>query len=180
MDIVSLTCPNCNGIVKRKNNEYFAKCPYCGSEVCFNDIKEEAVIGQMSQELRRMQTDKNLSDAKLAAVRRWVRMRNIVVILQALFGFFAMFLVTVSTKNGDPNEVFIASGSMCLIFGTLFLFLMPLLLGAFRPAYDPITGKDEKGMKVKALFATFGLQLAAGLLGIIIGVIVVALFIGID
>ena len=49
MNIVSIECPNCGGRIDRDKSEYFANCPFCGTEVCFDEIKGEAQYGQIDE-----------------------------------------------------------------------------------------------------------------------------------
>ena len=51
MDIVLIKCPNCGGNIERQKGEYFSKCPYCGAEVCFDEIKEEAQLGVLKDKI---------------------------------------------------------------------------------------------------------------------------------
>ena len=50
-DIVTITCPHCGGQVDRVDNAFFAKCPYCGIEVAFNEIKEEVQVGEYRERI---------------------------------------------------------------------------------------------------------------------------------
>lgn len=80
MDIITLECPNCGAKVVRQKNEYFATCPYCGVEVCFDEIKGEAAKGQIDElkdSVEGYKKEKEIIDEGRENLKRWSRWRNI-------------------------------------------------------------------------------------------------------
>lgn len=143
MSMISMECPNCGAPVKRKKNAFFAHCPYCGVDVCFDEINEEAKNDIRNQ------------------IIVWKRTRNICLPVMGAFCFAAFFLVGAS--NSDDTMVGI--GTVCLIIAAAMFISAPIILGGSYPEYDLLTDAIDKNAKVKMwaklMFVSFCICLLA-------------------
>ena len=97
MDIITLECPNCGAKVVRQKNEYFATCPYCGVEVCFDEIKGEAAKGQIDElkdSVEGYKKEKEIIDEGRENLKRWSRWRNILYASITCLVFFGFFFIS--------------------------------------------------------------------------------------
>ena len=177
MDIVTINCPNCGGAIQRKKNEYFVRCPYCGSETAFDEIKEEVQLTEYRERLDGLEQDANTDRVNREAMIKWCRWRNIFLIAMTLFqllGFLAVGYV-----NATENEGLLGIGSLSVL-AALMIYLggMPALASHY-PAYNALVKTTEKGGKVimwlKLLAIGFGL-LFAGAFG---AYLILSVFMGI-
>jgi len=159
MDIISIHCPHCGAAVERKQNEYFGTCPYCSSEVCFDDIKAEAEVEGLRQKVSdldwKMNTDKQLKKQ----LAKWKKGRDrtyIVSCLVSIAGFLFAFL----SKEGNDDSVMI--GVMLLIIAVLLLFIGASLHCMNYPGFFD-GNEDFKSTKTSRL-GLFGKVVGIGLL----------------
>ncbi len=141
---MTIECPNCGGRVERGSNEYFGRCPFCGTEVCFDEIKEEAQAGQISDLKDRVEAfeEKERFDAEgRSKIKKWRRWRNITYTAVFLLTFFSFFLVGSSTSQDPGNDALVGSGAVLFIMLFTVFFSGPPALATYYPDYDLISGK---------------------------------------
>ena len=154
-NIVAITCPHCGGQVQRANNEYFAKCPYCGIEVAFNEIKEEAQLGAYKDRLNVLEQNESIDTAKRLEMQKWVMIRNIVLVVISLLTFLAFVLVGMSTMMGI--ETFVGLGSICLLLALGGTLAAVPSLSVNYPGYNALYRTNEKFGKLTMMFKLGGL-----------------------
>ena len=78
-DLVTIECPNCGGKMVRKTDEYFAKCQFCGGEVCFDEIKEEVQLGVYKKKINKYENTINsyrqdyaIDESKRKSLKQWI------------------------------------------------------------------------------------------------------------
>lgn len=150
MDIVSIKCPHCGGMIERQPNTYFVKCQYCGGEVCFNEIKEEAVIGEYSDKIDELERDIDVLEEKERKFRRWFKAKNVTLTVLGLctFGVFTFFGLT---KDDDNTALMSIGGFFLVMVMCIFCFVLPII-SALYPAYDSVTKKKNAAAQLKQLF----------------------------
>ncbi|SHM69835.1 hypothetical protein [Ruminococcus flavefaciens] len=146
MDIIKIDCPHCGAAVERKKDEYFGVCPYCGSEVCFDDAKAEAeVIGlrdKVSDLDQRINDDKQYKQ-KLAV---WEKKRNRMYIITGIMTFIGFLCAAFS----DSEEgALIACGVMLILASLAALLIVSILrCGDCPKPIDENTPKKGNFLKV--------------------------------
>lgn len=161
MDIILIECPHCGGQVERKEGEYFAKCPYCGKEVCFNEIKEEAQINVFKDKLNDLEQKNKVEQEHKEKLQKWLKARNAFFAVMAICNFAGFFLVGISDAEDHADDVKMMIGSVCMIIAWTLLLFVPAALGLAYPNYNILSGSPEPGGKlkegVKLLAAGFGI-----------------------
>ena len=127
MSMISMECPNCGASVKRKKNQYFANCPYCGVEVAFDEIREESKGDVRGQ------------------IIRWKRIRNICLSVIGVLCFCA-FAFAGAKSNGD---ILVGIGTVCMILAVTMIITAPIILGGKYPDYDILTDTMDRSAKIK-------------------------------
>ncbi len=122
MKIISIQCPHCGAAVERKENEYFGVCPYCGSEVCFDDIKAESEVTGLRKKVNDLDWKINTDKQYKKQLAKWKKGRNRTYIVSCLFST-AGFLFSMLSKEND--DAFINVG-----VGLLILAVLLILIGA--------------------------------------------------
>ena len=93
MDIVEIECPNCGAPVERKQGEYFVKCPFCGVEIGFDEMKEEVQFGEMQNRINILEKRDAVDMSHRRSLDRWLRSRNIMMAVMGIFSFLGFMLV---------------------------------------------------------------------------------------
>ena len=140
-DKKSLNCPNCSATVYKDDNSYSVTCPFCDSEIWFNEIKEEAEVIRIrdnyeqalsEQEASFQQSEKYYSDLK-----RWKLKRNILLATVFLLGLgFGLF----GEENEELNDFFVGSAVLIALLAPVFI----TALHPFKIYYPQSTLKAEK------------------------------------
>ncbi len=156
MKIISIQCPHCGAAVERKENEYFGVCPYCGSEVCFDDIKAESEVTGLRKKVNdldwKITTDKQYKKQ----LAKWKKGRDRTYIVSCIF-FTAGFIFAMSSKEAD--DAFVNIGMGLMILAVLLMFIGSSLHCMSYPGFFG-GNEDFKNTKTTRL----------GLLGKVIGV----------
>ena len=171
MSIISIECPNCGANVNRKENEYFATCPFCGSEVAFNELKEEAVAGDYIDRINELEEEKDNDEKIRLKLRNWYKTRN------GFFAFVGLFhcigFGIVGAHLNDRDDTVVGLGVVFCMLSWICFLASPALLSATYPAYNVLTGKPEKGGRFKMYFILAGIELALIVLGTVLAYLVV-------
>ena len=80
MDIVKIQCPNCGAPIERKQGAYFGKCPFCGVEIGFDEMKEEVQFGDMQNRINVLENQNQIVLAHRKALDKWLKGRTIMFI----------------------------------------------------------------------------------------------------
>ena len=165
MDIVVIECPNCGGHVERKKGDYFGKCPYCGKEICFNEIKEEAEVGIVKERLEKLEQKEKAEDTHKKELKSWLTTRNWFLAIMGVCHFLGILLVALSDDKEDWR---LAVGSISALIAWILLFFIPLIFGLTYPTYNILSGKNEPAGKLRSgltlLFIGFAVCAATALL----------------
>ena len=169
-NIVAITCPHCGGQVQRSNNEYFAKCPYCGIEIAFNEIKEEAQLGAYKERLDVLEQSENADTAKRLELQKWIRIRNIVFVIICFLIFAAFLLVGISRNLGIRTIAGI--GGLCMFLACLGMMIGVIALAYNYPGYNALYKTNEKFGRLKMAFklaaAGIGLMLCSAFIAYLV------------
>ena len=149
-NIIAITCPHCGGHVERSNNEYFAKCPYCGIEVAFNEIKEEVQLGAYKERLNVLEQSESIDTSRRIEVQKWLVARNIVFGIICILTFAAFVLVGAATNFGV--DTFVGIGSLCMFLACLGMMIGVPALSYNYPGYNALYRTNEKFGKLKMVF----------------------------
>ncbi len=178
MDIVALECPNCGAKVVRQKNEYFATCPYCGVEVCFDEIKGEAAKGQIDElkdSVEGYKKEKEIIDEGRENLKRWSRWRNILYASITGLVFFGFFFIGLSTGPDPGEDTLVGIGSVIMIFAIMLFFSGPTALGLSYPDYDIVYGNRGVMYKVSMCLKLAGVSFGCSILGAFAAYIVLKL-----
>ena len=163
MEVVSIECPNCGARIERKNNEYFAKCPYCGVEVAFDEIKEEAQIGELKDKVRTFEKTAGEDEEWRRKHRKWRTIRIVGLAVVGVFNFCGFSLVGSSDAFGYRFETMLGFGAIFCMLSWITAIFLPFFLGRRYPAYDFLTGEVDAAAGLKA-----GVKLAFLELGVLL------------
>ena len=146
MNIISIKCPNCGGVIEREDGAHFAGCPYCGSEICFDEIREEAQVDAFREKLEVLERNDNFEESNRRRLRGWVKKRNIVFAVLAVL-HLAGFTLAGFGSELDAEAPLGTGAVLVLLAWCMILFVLPIL-GAAYPEYNILSGKVEKGAKI--------------------------------
>ena len=163
MQVVSIECPNCGAKIERKDNEYFAKCPYCEVEVAFDEIKEEAQIGELKSKVRSLEKTAGEDEEWRSKHRKWRTMRNVGLAAVGVLNFCGFSLVGSSDALGLKFETMLGFGAIFCLLSWILAFVLPFVLGKHYPAYDVLTAEEDKTAGLKA-----GVKMAFMVLGVLL------------
>ncbi|WP_294410964.1 hypothetical protein [uncultured Ruminococcus sp.] len=159
MNIIKIDCPHCGAAVERKQNEYFGTCPYCGSEVCFDDIKAEAEVEGLRQKVSdldwKLTTDKQYKKQ----LSTWKKGRDRLYIISCLFSTVGFIFVMISKEEDDAS---VTIGMGLLILAVLFVLIGAPLHCLKYPAFFE-GNEDFSGNKISR-FGLLGKVVGIGLL----------------
>ena len=146
-NIVSVECPNCGGQVQRKENDYFGVCPYCGTEIAFDEIREEAQLTGYRERLDKLELDSSIDSANKQTLLKWLRIRNICFIVLAICTFLGFAFA--GCPAAEEQEFYVGVGAiLMLIAGVILIGAIPYISSNY-PEYNILRGKIEKGAKLK-------------------------------
>ncbi len=163
MQVVSIECPNCGAKIERRDNEYFAKCPYCEVEVAFDEIKEEAQIGELKDKVRSLEKTVGEDEEWRSKHRKWKLYRNVGLAVVGVLNFCGFSLVGASDAFGVKFEPMLGFGAIFCLLSWVAAIGLPLLLGGYYPPYNVLTGEMDPTAKLKA-----GVKLAFAELGVLL------------
>lgn len=164
MDVVSLECPNCGGRIERKGSEYFARCPFCDTEVAFDEIREEAQIDELKDRIGTYEQRASEDEAKRARLHKWIMIRNLLLAIIGVLNFCGFTLVGATDGFDNRSESILGIGSLLCFLSWLAAFAVPFFMGSAYPPYNVLTGETEPAGKVRA-----GLRVALIELAVLIG-----------
>ena len=159
-DLVTIECPNCGGKMVRKADEYFAKCQFCGGEVCFDEIKEEVQLGVYKKKINKYENTINSyekdyanDESKRKALKQWMFKRNVSMAVSTIVTFSGLGVMEYDAQLGREfgDTWYSTVGLLCFFFGLAAQFVIPFTLSAIYPAYDLLNRTNEKGGKAKML-----------------------------
>ncbi len=161
MNIVSIECPNCGGRIPRQGSEYFVRCPYCDTEVAFNEIKEEAQIDALKDRLDAYEQMADDDETIRRRVARWIMVRNISLSAMGVLHFFGFSLVGASDYAGSKKELLLGFGSVFCLIAWVLAFCVPAILGYYYHPYNVLTHEPQKAGRLKTgiMLAIIGLAI---------------------
>ena len=166
--IVTLECPNCGARIERDRNGYFGNCPFCGTEVCFDEIKGEAQAGQINDLKDRVeayQERERYDEEGRFRIRRWIKWRNISYAGFFVFSFLGFSLVGLSNSRYPEDDTLVGFGAVFFIMLITLFFAAPPALAAHYPDYDLINDKvslvSRLGMWGRLAITSAGIALIA-------------------
>ena len=138
-EMIEIQCPNCGGTVKRKQNDYFAVCPYCNSEIGFNELKEEAAVTGMRSRLETLDRHfKNEQEFKTAR-RTWIKTTRIMLASATILFLFGFTMAGL----GEEDSAMLGFGVILLIFSLMIFLVGPILLAGSYTEFNDQTGTAE-------------------------------------
>ena len=152
MDVVSIECPNCGGHIERKGTEYFVKCPYCDVELAFDDIKEEAQIGELKDKVNNLKQLRSDEDSKRSELRKWILWRNILFGLMGALHFCGFTCVGASGSDDAQIGFLLGLGSMMCLAAWVMALALPFVMASRYPAYNLLNGGKEVAGHARACF----------------------------
>ena len=157
MDMVTFTCPNCGENAERKQNDYFAKCPYCGAEIGFNDLKEEAAEDVYKQKVETLEQRSALEQKINSQAAKWVKFRNISLVVMGVLhtAGFAAFAIADYLDNETGRGI----GVVPLLIAWFIGFFMLPGSCIFYPKYDLRTDRENNMIQVKQAVKVFAVAL---------------------
>ena len=148
MDIVMIKCPNCGGNTERRDGEYFSKCPYCGTEICFDEIKEEAQIGALKNRLNTLEENDREVQSVRDRLKLFYKFRNIYFAVISLLMIFGFTIITFADSDDPADETKLGLGSVSVLISLMISFFVPMMLAAYYPSYNIVTGKNDPKAKI--------------------------------
>ena len=158
-DMVSIKCPNCGGHIEREENEFFAKCPFCGMEVGFDELSEESQIGGLRSEIDTLRRNEKEDTNRRRKLSRWIRLRNIAIGAIAVLHLLGFVLIGIAIDVEPRRETPMTFGVVFVMLAWIGAVLAPVFLGLKYPDYNIITKKKERGGKFKAFIKILGINI---------------------
>lgn len=149
-DMISIKCPNCGGHIEREENEFFARCPYCGVEVGFDELSEEAGIEGLRDEVDSLRSREREDGNRRRQLSRWIRVRNIILAIIGGLNFLGFLLIGFAIDVQPRRDVPMGFGVIFCILAWLGTLAAPVVLGIRYPGYDLVSRKRERGGRLKA------------------------------
>ncbi|MBR6451351.1 MAG: IBR domain-containing protein [Lachnospiraceae bacterium] len=173
MAIVEIECPNCGGKVQRIEDKFFATCPYCGSEVCFNEIKEEVKLGKYRDQINELKKSSQEEEEQRKKLQKWVRNRNLVLTAIGVLNLIG-FLIGAYASIRD-NDGAMGFAVLFMITGWVIFMCSIPLVGLAYPGYNLLYGTSEKGGKWKMALKIAGMGVLIQLVTAFVGVLVMSI-----
>ena len=170
MDMISMTCPNCGGVVERKKDEYFTRCPFCGAEIGFDELKEEVQVDVYREKLDELESSGKEDLNNRNKIKRWLKTRNVMYIVMGILHLLGWSFMGIS-----DNETLIGIGVIILICAWAVLFVLIPALGYSYPDYDILTGKEEKIKKLPIIMKLLSIGVAICLITVFASFLVLSL-----
>ena len=159
MDSIKIDCPHCGAAVERQKGEYFGKCPYCGAEVCFDDIKAESEVTGLRDKVNDLDWQITSEKQYKKQLAKWNKNRGREYIIPCIMSFLGVLSVSLST---DENDDSVMIGIMLIICALLLLFISSVLKCLNHPAFVP--GNEEYAGGKPSMLRMMGELLGAGFL----------------
>lgn len=135
MDIVEIECPNCGAPIERKQGEYFGKCPFCGVEIGFDEMKEEVQFGEMQNRINILEKRDAVDMSHRRSLDRWLRSRNIMMTVMGIFSFLGFMLVGTKEDTSSSDKFITGIGVLCMLIAIAMLFVVPIISASLFPGY---------------------------------------------
>jgi hypothetical protein len=148
MGIIEIQCPQCGASVERKEGSYFAKCRYCGCEVCFNEAKAEAEVAGLRGRVNDLGSRLSMETRNNQQQKKWEKKRNLMYMITCVMSFVGFLFVILS--DGDDD---------CMAIGALFIIsaLMGQLIASCLMCIAPPPSDVGRLSKLGRLFKTIGI-----------------------
>lgn len=162
-DMIEITCPNCGGVMQRKRSEYFARCGYCGKEVVFDEIKEEAELYGIRKKLKHNERIKKEYNEQYAKFKKW----RIVLIVSSIIYFLVCCKGFWDIINYDSTV-----GVWYIIAGFVMFVMFPIFLSLQYPVYDFHKHKTNEFLRIKMGVKLYAYMFMLGTASIVATVII--------
>ncbi len=154
-DQVTFRCRYCGGEAIRGKDTYFAVCPYCGMQVGFDELKEEAQVEYYRQRVQNLEQSTQGYFANREKLRHWIRRRNLFLTIFTIVHFLSWLLMAYGAQIESDDTM--AMGAIGIVFTIIVALTFLPLMAISYPEYNILTGQIDKGMKHKVLLKSFGL-----------------------
>ncbi len=174
MDMVVINCPFCGGEMQRRNNDYHAYCPYCGREVCFDEIKEEAQLASYREKLVELQysnsalmNHRQQEENLRQQLRSWIKRRNSFFIVITLLNAVGFSIICAVDEKSDLMGLGVTA-----VLAAWTILITSVIISTFSyPSYNFLTGNNEPVNRFALFFKLLGIGLALCALGTFAGII---------
>lgn len=164
MDIVKIQCPNCGAPIERKQGAYFGKCPYCGIETGFDEMKEEVQFGAMQNRINFLENQDQVDLAHRKALDKWLKGRNIMFIAIFIATFLAFILVGTNENKTESEEFMTGIGVISMILSFFTLLIGPIVAASVFPGYRspnmPQVPKENSKVRMWLKLMVIGILIA--------------------
>lgn len=174
MDMVVINCPFCGGEMQRRNNDYHAYCTYCGREVCFDEIKEEAQLASYREKLVELQysnsaliNHRQQEENLRQQLRSWIKKRNICFAVITLLNALGFSIICAVDEKSDLMGLGVTS----VLAAWTTLLTSSIIFSSTYPSYNYLTGRNEPVNRLGLFFKLFGAGLGLCALGTFGGII---------
>ncbi len=171
---VTFRCRYCGGEAVRNKNTYFALCPYCGMQVGFDELKEEAQVEFYRQRAQDLEQSSQGYFANRDKLKAWLKLRNRFYIFIFVMHFFAWLLIGYDAQTEQETHMWL--GMICLIFALVVGGVFLPLMAMDYPEFNILTGQVEKGRKGKMALKLIGTCLLLCVGSVILAFVVIAIF----
>ena len=164
MDIVKIQCPNCGAPIERKQGAYFGKCPFCGVEIGFDEMKEEVQFGDMQNRINVLENQNQIVLAHRKALDKWLKGRTIMFIAVFITSFIGFMLVGTHEDKTGTEEFITGIGVISMILSFFTLFIGPIVAASVFPGYRspnmPQVPKENSKVRMWLKLMAIGLLIA--------------------
>ena len=147
MGIIEIQCPKCGAAVERREGSYFAKCRFCGCEVCFDEAKAESEVAGLRGRVNELDSRLSIETRNKQQQKKWEKKRNLMYLITSVMTFVGFLFAILS--NGDDDCM--AIGALLIISAFFGLIIASPLICIEPPPFD-----EGRLSKLGRLFKTIG------------------------
>ncbi|MBR4509113.1 MAG: hypothetical protein IKP25_00305 [Ruminococcus sp.] len=156
MALTSLKCPNCGADVEF-SGDVIGNCPYCDSQVYFNDIVDRVELERLRRENYEQSVKNTSVDNYLKQIKRWRKIWVSGLIVLAVLIFAGGLVLSFGS---------VGVGAMLILLACSLFLSFPLIMGISRPYYDDGTGGISGAARTAKVFALYGITLMVALVAL--------------
>ena len=144
-DMIEIQCPNCGGTVRRQPGEYFAVCPYCNSEVGFDELKEEAAVTGMRSRLEAL--DRRFKNEQAFKHMNAKRKKAMWIFLLIMTGMYMLGMIFAGI--GEEDSALVGIGAVLIISGLFGILPCTIVYAGSYTVFNDVKGAEESNGAAK-------------------------------
>ncbi len=166
MEVIKMDCPNCGAHLKRQQGEYFAKCPYCDSEIAFDSLQAEATVDTYRQQVNTFETMEAGRSRIRLEQKQWNRLKYLLIAACGILNFAGFTMVGYCDLK--ETESLMGPGVCALLLASAIFLAAPICLTLTVPDRDILTGEKKPGIRIKTIIQMYLILFGVMILSIVL------------